>query len=44
MLLIYLTEEENLSRVSLPIDTGFARFLYTAMFEQVGSITGETAE
>ena len=44
MLLMNLTEEENLNRVSLLIDTGFVRFLYIAMFEQVGSITGQTAE
>ena len=35
MLLMNLTEEENLNRVSLLIDTGFVRFLYIAMFEQV---------
>ena len=39
-----LIEEENLNRVSLLIDTGFARFLYIAIFEQIGSITGQTAE
>ena len=43
MLLMNLTEEENLNRVSLLIDTGFVRFLYIDMFEQVGSITGQTA-
>ena len=44
MLLMNLIEEENLNRVSLLIDTSFARFLYIAMFEQVGSITGQTVE
>ena len=39
MLLMNLTEEENLNRVSLLIDTGFVRFLYTAMFEQVQGST-----
>ena len=39
-----LIEEENLNRVSLLIDTGFGRFLYIAIFEQIGSITGQTAE
>ena len=39
-----LTEEKNLNGVSLLIDTGFVRFLYIAMFEQVDSITGQTAE
>ena len=44
MLLMNLTEEENLNRVSLLIDIGFVRFLYIAMFKQVGSITSQTAE
>ena len=44
MLLMNLTEEKNLNGVSLLIDTGFVRFLYIAMFEQVDSITGQTAE
>ena len=44
MLLMNLIEEDNLNRVSLLINTGFVRFLYIAMFEQVGSITGQTAE
>ena len=44
MLLMNLTEEENLNKVSWLIDTSFVRFLFVAMFEQDGSITGETAE
>ena len=46
MLLMNLTEEEILTRVSLLIDTGFARFLFVAVywFEQFGSITSETPE
>ena len=46
MLLMNLTEEENLTRVSLLIDRGFVRYLFIAMywFEQVISITGEAAE
>ena len=44
MLLMNLTEEENLNRVSLLTEIGFVRCLYIAMFEQVGSITGQTAE
>ena len=44
MLLMNLIEEQNLNRVSLLTDTGFVRLLYIAMFEQVGSRTGQTAE
>ena len=44
MLLMNLTEEENLNKVSWLIDTSFVRFLFVAMFEQDGSITDETAE
>ena len=44
MLLMNFTEEENLARVALLIDTDFARHLFVAMFEQVSSITVETAE
>ena len=36
--------KENLNRVNLLIDIGFVRFLYIALFEQVGSITGQTTE
>ena len=44
MLLMNLIEEQNLNRVSLLTNTGFVRLLYIAMFEQVGSRTGQTAE
>ena len=32
VLLMNLTKEENLTRVTLLIDTGFARFLYVLQF------------
>ena len=46
MLLMNLTEEENLTGVVLLIDTGFARYVFAAMywFEQVSFTTVETAE
>ena len=44
MLLMNLIEEENLNRANLLVDTGFVRFLYIAMFEQVGPITGQIAD
>ena len=39
-----LIEEENLNRVNLLTDTGFFRFLYIALFEQVGFRISQTAE
>ena len=44
MLLIRFTEEANLTGDVLLIDTGFARYLPVAMFEQASSITVETEE
>ena len=45
MFLMNLTEEENLTRVSLLIDTGLSdsSFLLCTEFEQFGSITGKIA-
>ena len=39
-----LTEEGSLPGIVLLIDTGFVRWLSVIECEQVGSITGETAE
>ena len=48
MLLMNLTEEENLTRVVLQIDAGFASYIFAAMYlscyVQVSSITVGTAE